>query len=255
MQIVMPMAGEGRRYIDAGFTLPKPLIDVSGQPMAVRAIGNLPTADRYIFLCRRDHIERFQIDAVLKHHLPNADIVIVDHLTEGQACTVALAGPRLALDQPVIIAACDNTHIYNKERYQETLERSDADVIVWTFRGEPRCALNPNAYGWVKTVKSDPVRIERVSCKNPVSDNPLNDHTISGFFSFRSAGFMLECICEMIRRNLRVNGEFYMDIVPNVALDMGAGAVVFETEKYIGWGTPDDLKDYRLLETFYAGIR
>lgn len=251
MQIVVPMAGAGQRFVDAGYQTPKPLIEVSGLPMVVRAVRDLPAADRSVFIVQREHVERHRIDAELARYLPESRVVVAPGLTEGQACSVALAAEQLDPEDGVIVGACDNTHVYDRDRLAALTRRSDLDCLVWTYRGEPRVAAKPQQYGWVKLRGGE---VEAVSCKVPISDRPLEDHVVSGFFWFRTARLMLDGIADLVASNLRVNNEFYMDTVPNVLLRDGRRVEVFEVDKYIGWGTPADLRDYQLWEGYFAGI-
>jgi CTP:molybdopterin cytidylyltransferase MocA len=251
LQIVVPMAGEGRRFIEAGYQTPKPLVPVSGLPMVVRAVQDLPAAERVVFLVREEHIREHQVDRVLRTYLPNCRIIPVAGLTAGQAVTVRLAAEALEPDWPVIVAACDNTHLYDRERLLARMADPAVECLIWTYRQDPRVLVNPCQHGWVRV---DGQRVLEVSCKRPISDRPLLDHAISGFFSFRSAGRMLEAIDRMTAANLRVNNEFYMDVAPNVLVAEGRRVEVFEVEKYIGWGTPADLEDFRKWERYFAQL-
>ncbi|MBK7406417.1 MAG: hypothetical protein IPJ41_17900 [Phycisphaerales bacterium] len=220
--------------------------------MVVRAVRDLPGADRCVFVVQREHVDCFQIDEVLARYLPTARVVVAPGLTEGQACSVALAEGELDPEGQVIVGACDNTHVYSRDRLAGLMGRTDLDCLVWTYRGEPRVAANPRQYGWVRSRQAV---VEAVSCKAPISDNPLGDHVVSGFFWFRTAGMMLDGIAALVRDNQRVNNEFYMDSVPNVLLREGRRVEVFEVEKYIGWGTPADVRDYQLWEEYFAGLK
>jgi dTDP-glucose pyrophosphorylase len=252
LQIVLPMAGQGQRFTDAGYALPKPLLPVAGVPMVVRAVMDLPQATRVILLVRTEHIQRFGLDREVLRHLPHAVVVPVERLTDGQACTVRLAADHLDLAAPVIVGACDNTHLYDMGDHAKRL--NSADALVWTYRGEPRVRLKPTAYGWVRCDANDPRRVNSVSCKIPISETPINDHAVSGFFSFRSARLMIDAIDRMVAADTRVNGEFYMDTVPNVLIADGRQVEVFEVEKYIGWGTPADYEDFLKWERYCAKL-
>lgn len=249
LQIVVPMAGEGKRFQDAGYLIPKPLIPVSGVPMCVRAAQDLPPADRYVFMVRSEHIREHGLDEVLRSYFPGCRIVPVEKLTEGQACTVRLAAPELEPDWPVIVGACDCTHLYDRAKLAALLADSAIACAVWTYRGEPHVLLKPKAHGWARVAGE---RLLEVSCKQPLSDQPLEDHALSGFFAFRSARLMLDGIDRLVASGLRINNEFYMDSVPNVLIAEGHRAVVFEAIKYIGWGTPADLDHYRKWERYYV---
>ena len=252
IQIVVPMAGEGRRFQDAGYTTPKPLIPVSGTPMVVRAVRDLPSAERVILLVRREHIEQHAVDRELLRHLPEARIVVVEALTEGQACTVRLAADELVPDWPVIVAACDNTHLYDSARHTAAIEQEQVDALVWTYRGHPGVALTPQQFGYVRV---DGRRAIEVCCKQTISDNPSNDHVVTGFFTFRRAEQMIDAIDRLVASDQRVVGEFYMDVVPNLLLADGRRVEVFEVQKYIGWGTPADYEDFQKWERYFERIR
>lgn len=252
LQIVLPMAGQGQRFADAGYALPKPLLPIGGVPMVVRAILDLPPAARVILLVRTEHMTRFGLDRAVLAHIPHAVVVPVEHLTEGQACTVRLAAPHLDPDAPVIVGACDNTHLYDADALTRSMAAHDA--VIWTYRGEPRVQLKPTAYGWVRTDQASPERALDVSCKVPISTTPINDHAVSGFFGFRTARMMNDAIDSMVAAGTRVNGEYYMDTVPNVLIAAGRNVGVFEVEKYIGWGTPSDYEDFLRVQRYCNGL-
>jgi NDP-sugar pyrophosphorylase family protein len=251
-QIVVPMAGEGRRFQECGYTIPKPLIPVAGVPMVVRAVQDLPAAERVIFLARTEHLQAYPLRKQLEEHVPGCEVVEVRALTEGQACTVRLAAEYLHEDWPVIVAACDNTHVYSRERLAAAMADSAIECIIWTYRGDTRVLAKPAAHGWVEV---DGTRVTRVSCKVPISENPLGDHAISGCFSFQNAGRMIEYIDRMVAENVRIRGEFYLDTLPNLLIADGRNVDIFEVEKYIGWGTPADLEDFQAWERYFAELR
>jgi NDP-sugar pyrophosphorylase family protein len=252
LQIVVPMAGDGKRFQEAGYRTPKPLIPVSGVPMAVRAVQDLPRADRYAFVVRAEHVRAHGLDEILRTHFPGCRIVAVEGVTQGQACTVALAAPELEPDWPVIVGACDCTHLYDRAKLATILADSTIGCCVWAYRGEPQVLLKPTQLSWARVASG---RLLEVSCKKPVSDQPINDLALSGFFAFRSAGLMLEGIARLVASDQRVNNEFYLDSVPNLLIAQGHRAVAFEVTKYIGWGTPADLENYQKWERYYVEHR
>jgi len=248
MQIVIPMAGLGTRFRDAGYDLPKPLIDVDGLPMIVRVVNDLPKADRIVFVVNSAHVQEFDIGNLLLQHFADCDIVVTDGLTEGQACSVQLAREHLDLEQDVLVAACDNTHLYDLSAFHRLTKSGGPDALVWTYRNEPRVYAHPNWYGWVAVAGDG--EITEISVKQPVSSNLLADHVVSGTFWFRTAACMVANIDRLVADEIRVKNEFYLDSVPNLLLEQGMDVRVFEVEKYIGWGTPADLDDYRLWSRY-----
>jgi len=251
LQIVVPAAGEGRRFAEAGCEVPKPLVPAAGAPMVVRAVRDLPAADRVVFVVRAEHVRGFQIDEQLRRHFPDCRIVTVEGVTEGQACTVRLAADALEPDRPVIVAACDNTHVYDRAKLARRMADPGVECLIWTYRGDTRVLAAPEQHGWVRV---DGDRVIEVSCKKAISDAPLEDHVVSGFFSFRTARGMIDAIDRMVAADVRVRGEFYLDTVPNLLVAEGRDVRVFEVEKYIGWGTPRDLADFEKWERYFAEL-
>lgn len=239
---LIPMAGEGQRFKDVGYTTPKPLIDVDGLPMIVRAARALPPADKYIFVCRKEHLEAFPIEKILQQHFLDPIIISVDRLTEGQACTCMLAKEYIPEDAVLTIGASDNDMTFDKDIVENMFQDNTIDGWIWTFRKNSVVLQNPAMYGWVDTMAND--RALKVSCKIPLSLNPINDHAVIGAFTFKKAKIFFDAVDAMIKANDRINNEFYVDVVANYAIQLGYNINVCEVEQYICWGTPKDYEQY-----------
>lgn len=246
MQILIPMAGAGSRFVKEGYTIPKPLIDVSGKPMILQALNCLPMAEKNIFVLRKEDEE--QIAPTLKSNFKNTQIISIDYLTEGQASTCLLAKNYLELEKPLIVGACDNGMIYDKNKVNEMLNNLQIDSAIFTFRNNITVTRNPKMYGWVKTINE---KVLEVKCKQPISENPINDHALVGCFYFRKAKFMIDAIEKMIQKNIRINNEFYLDTAINELVILNRHVTIFEIDKYICWGTPNDLKTYQYWENYF----
>ena len=246
------MAGAGQRFVDAGYSVPKPLIDVGGLPMIVHAARSLPKPDLWIFVCRAEHVAQAKIDVTLKKLFEPCRIITVDYLTEGQASTCLLARDELRPDDELHIGACDNAMTWPEGSFQKHFEQADSDFVVWTFRNNPAVLQDPRMYGWVKT--TDKGDISGVSVKVPISETPMKDHAVIGAFSFRRAGLFLDSCDDMIRANSRIKNEFYVDNAINFALARGARGRPFEVDRYICWGTPRDLEVYNYWRGYFAQV-
>jgi NDP-sugar pyrophosphorylase family protein len=239
---LIPMAGAGQRFIDAGYLVPKPLIEVDGLPMIVRAARSLPKCDLWVFVCRAEHIAEAHIDRTLKQLFSPCRIITVNHLTEGQACTCLLARRELRPDDVLTIGACDNAMTWDRAHYDHQFTQSNLDFLVWTFRHNPAVLQDPRMYGWVKT--GPDATVTGVSVKEPISDCPMDDHAVIGAFTFHRADLFLAACDDMIKANARIKNEFYIDNAINFALSRGARGLAFEVGNYVCWGTPRDLDTY-----------
>lgn len=238
---LIPMAGAGQRFVDAGYSIPKPLIKVDGVPMVVQAAKSLPAADHWIFICRSEHIREHRIDEELRQFFPGAEIISVGYLTDGQASTCLLASKFLNQEDQLTIGACDNAMVFDPEIFDQKIRQVDA--LIWTFRNNPAVLKNPKAYGWVEV--DDTEKALRVSCKVPLSDKPLNDHAVIGAFSFRHAKTFIHCVETILAKNRRINNEFYMDVALDECIRLGFEVRPIEVDKFCCWGTPEDFDEYR----------
>lgn len=250
---LIPMAGEGSRFKVEGYSDPKPLITVAGKPMVIQACDSLPKPDRWVFVCRNEHLKRYPLEAVLKDYASDVSIRTVDQLTEGQASTCLLAKDLIDNQEELMIAASDNGMIWQKERFEQLKERADA--IVWTFRNNVTVKAMPQSYGWV-LVNGD--LVTGVSVKVPISNTPMQDHAIVGSFWFRYGSIFVNAAEKMISENKRVNNEFYVDETINYVIGMGFRVLVMEIDNYICWGTPSDLKVFeywqKIFDTNYRDV-
>ena len=244
------MAGEGQRYKDAGFKIPKPFIDIDGIPMVVKACKALPNADKNIFVCRKQHLEQYPIRDVLEKYLNNVIIVSIDELTDGQAITCLAARDHIPDDSILNIGASDNDMVYNEDNLEKMYQNKELDGWIWTFRNNPVVLQNPKMYGWVKTEKSTN-KATHVSCKIPISENPLLDHAVIGAFTFKKAKSFFDAVHYMIKSNYRINNEFYVDVAIDFAIKSGLNIHVHEVDQYICWGTPQDFYEYQFWLKYF----
>ncbi len=242
--LLLPMAGRGSRFEQEGYELPKPLIDVDGDAMVIKAVDCLPKCDNSIFICLSEHTSKYNMSKILISKYKNSQVLSINGVTEGQACTceIGLKACNVDLEKPILISACDNGVYYNTEKYYKLLEDETIDVIVWTFRNNQASKVNPNAYAWLDVDEND--YIKHVSCKKFIYDDPLKTHAIIGTMFFRKGKYFMDGLNLNYKEDIRTNGEFYVDDVLNQNIKSGLKVKVFEVENYICWGTPNDYKTY-----------
>jgi len=244
------MAGEGQRFKDVGFTTPKPFIDVNGLPMLVRACLALPKADKNIFICRKEHLNKFPMQDVLNKYIDNAQIITVDDLTEGQAITCMAAREHIPDDAILNIGASDNDMTYDKDVVESMYMNPKLDGWIWTFRNNPAVLQNPKMYGWVE-IEKNINKAKRVSCKLPLSEKPMQDHAIIGSFTFKKAKYFFDAVNSMVKSNSRINNEFYVDVATDFAIQSGLDIYVHEVDQYVCWGTPNDYYLYNYWLNYF----
>jgi dTDP-glucose pyrophosphorylase len=249
---LIPLAGRGSRFAKVGYKDPKPLIDVSGKPMIIQAANSLPNSQEHIYVTLQEHLDNYPLENALKKEYPNSKIVPIDEVTEGQAITCSLGLKDVDDSKSLLIAATDNGMIYDKEKYQKLINNEDVDAIIFTFRHHISSKNNPQMYGWVKTDEND--NATGVSVKVPISDNPFEDHAIVGTFWFKKVEYYNKALKNLLDKDIRVNGEYYVDSLMGELIDMGLKVKVFEVEDYICWGTPDDYETFLYWQSFFHKI-
>ena len=232
LNIVVPMAGRGQRFADAGYSLPKPLIPVHGMPMIELVIANLRPAcpHRFHFLIQREHDARYGLAAKLAGWAPGASVTAIDGVTEGAACTVLLARDRIEPDAPLMIANCDQYIDADIDAYLAAMGAADG-LIMTMWADDPKWSfVHRDAAGHVTGV----VEKEVVS----------NEATV-GIYNFRRGGDFLRAADAMIAVDARVNGEFYVAPAYDPLIREGARIACFDIGRVgagmHGIGTPADL--------------
>jgi NDP-sugar pyrophosphorylase family protein len=254
MTALILMAGAGKRFSDVGYKMPKPFIPIESQPMVVASTKSMPLAKRNLFMTRKNVLQDADgIDKKVLENFENAEFITFDELTEGQACTALLARERIQADEPLLIEACDHGILYDEKAFiQDIAEDSGIDAIIFTFRDFPPVVRNPKAYGWVAVDEDG--HATRVSVKVPLKGDPLTHHAIIGSFWFRKAEFFFKAADSMIEHNSRINNEFYIDEAMNFAIQLGYNVHVFEVDRYVSWGTPNDLKTYEYWQRYFHRV-
>jgi len=230
LNILIPMAGEGSRFAKAGYTFPKPLIEIFQKPMIQIVIENLGLDANFIFLVRKEHDEKYNVSSLLKVISPNCKIVFVDKLTEGAACTTLLAEKFINKNDPLLIANSDQFIEWNSSKtlYELTNKEIDGGIIVFK-------SIHPK-WSYAKTDDNDIVT--EVAEKNVISDNAT-----VGIYFWKKGSDYVKYAKQMIKKNIRVNNEFYVCPVFNEAIGDGKKIRIKEIDKAGMWGigTPEDL--------------
>jgi len=238
---VIPMAGEGRRFLDA-YAVPKPLVPVAGSSMVRRALKSFPLTSSTIALCRAEHLAGTPLRAELATLGRPLRVVSVERPTEGQAATCLLARDLIDPAAPLFVGPCDAAVRYDEHAWARATGPGGPDALVWTFRDHPHANRHPRQYGWARTDASG--RVLGISCKVPLHDDVRGDPGLVGAFWFREARTFLDAADAMIRADLRVNGEFYVDTAVDVLVQSGRTARVFDVQRLACFGTPDDVATF-----------
>jgi len=231
LNVLIPMAGAGSRFEQAGYTFPKPLIDVQNKPMIQVVVENLNIKANFIYIVQKSHREKYNLDTLLNLITPNCKIVEVDGLTEGAACTALMAKEYINTDAPLFFANSDQFVEWDSNEFMYKMQETDADGGIVTFR-----ATHPK---WSFAKVDENGLVTEVAEKNPISDIAT-----VGYYYWKHGSDFVKYAEQMIKKDIRVNNEFYVCPVFNEAVADCKQIRTFDIPKMWGLGTPEDLKYY-----------
>tara|TARA_B100000963_G_scaffold324156_1_gene309457 strand:- start:5375 stop:6745 length:1371 start_codon:yes stop_codon:yes gene_type:complete len=231
LNILIPMAGAGSRFEKAGYTFPKPLIDVKGKPMIQVVVENLNIDANYIYVVQSSHRKKYNLDTLLNLITPGCKIVEVEGITEGAACTALLAKEYINNDTPLFFANSDQFVEWDSNEFMYKMQETNSDGGIVSFKG-----THPK---WSFAKTNDKGIVTEVAEKNPIS----NTATV-GYYYWKKGSDFVKYAEEMIEDNIRVNGEFYVCPVYNQAIKDNKQIRTFNISKMWGLGTPEDLNYY-----------
>jgi len=242
INFVIPMAGLGSRFQKAGYSVAKPFIPLGNKPMVQRVMENLALDNcRFILITREDLLENHSQDLNRLKSLFDCQVVTVAQPTEGAACTVLHARKYIQNDDPMIIANSDQIIDVSMENFIRDAEERDLDGSILTFQD---VSMNPK-WSFAKIAESGLV----TEVKEKV---PISQFATVGIYHFKRGHYFVNSAIDMIVRNERVNGEFYVCPVYNqlIAEDCRVGIFNIEQHEMHGIGTPEDLNAFLDLGRF-----
>lgn len=233
LNIVIPMAGRGSRFANAGYKLPKPLIDVKGKRMIEVVTNNLRPRckHRFIYICLAEHIEKYGLIEELNRIAPGCAIVPVSQVTEGAACTVLLAEQYIDSDDPLMISNSDQYVDVDINDYLEKQKENDGLIMTMTAHDSKWSFIRYDGNSFVTEVREKEV---------------ISDEATVGIYNFAKGSDFVAGAHEMIEKNIRVNNEFYVAPVYNILIAHGKKFAYHNIGSLQngmwGLGVPEDLK-------------
>jgi HAD superfamily hydrolase (TIGR01509 family) len=231
MNVLIPMAGAGSRFEKAGYTFPKPLIEVNKKPMIQLVVENLNIDANYIYIVQKSHREKYNLDTLLNLITPGCTIVETDGITEGAACTSLLAKEYINNDSPLFFANSDQVVEWDSNEFMYKMNETNSDGGIVTFK-----ATHPK---WSFAKVGEDGLVTEVAEKNPISDTAT-----VGYYYWKNGSDFVECAEKMIDLDIRINNEFYVCPVFNQAIENGLKIRTFQAKEMWGLGTPEDLNHY-----------
>ncbi len=230
VNLVMPMAGRGQRFINEGYTEPKPLIKIGDKYIIEYVLDcmKFPEAN-FIFIVRKDHVEEHNLDKVLKKIIPDAQIFVLDAITQGAICTVLEAKGYFDSDDEMIIKDCDQVIDWIPQHFLDYVRRHDADGGIVT--------IDTDNAGFSYAKVKDKVIIQTAE------KQVISNHGAVGIYYFKSGKELIKHADEMIRKNIRTNNEFYVCPVYNEFIENRKKILNYPVAEMWSLGTPEEFEE------------
>lgn len=236
LHIIMPMAGEGSRFRNAGWTTPKPLIELNGKPLFVRAIESVRIESapmKYSFIVRQENIDRYAIDNSIKAILPEANIYSVEKTTRGSVETCLIAENGICDEDAVVVMDCDLE--FRSAEYGRLIENAlhvDSDEAC----GGALVSFESNDPKYSYAELSENGLVRRTAEKEVISC-----HALCGSYFFSSGREFKSAAHRLLAEPVMLKPEFYVSLLYNYLLSDGSPVCLAQMEMYRSYGTPEEL--------------
>ena len=235
LQIVVPLAGRAERFSERGYTFPKPLIEIGNESMIEVVLRNLaaPAPNRFVFICRKEHLAKFYLGDMLRLLAPGCEILPLENETAGALCSVLLAIDKLDLDAELLIANGDQFISSDLAPYYSACRQPGVDGCILTFS-----ATHPR-WSFVKTDAAG--NVTAVAEKRPISRQAT-----AGLYYFRTARTFFEAAENMVSKGITTAGQFFVAPVYNELILAGRKVISHHLPDGTmqSLGTPEDLENF-----------
>lgn len=241
MTIIIPMTGMGRRFIEAAYAEPKPLISIDGMPMIEHVVRMFPQSADFLFICNTQHLQETNLGDVLSRIAPQGKIFPLEKkVWDGPVPDVLAAARDVPDDAPALVCYCDFTVEWDAARFEKTA--ADFDGAIVAYRGFHPHHLGPTYYGYMRVNEKN--ELLEIQEKKPFTNNRMGEFAAAGSYYFRSGELMKKYFREAVEKNMRTGSEFYASLPFNLMARDGLKILVYEVPRFIQFGTPEDVQSY-----------
>jgi dTDP-glucose pyrophosphorylase len=249
MQIIIPLSGVGQRFINAGYTVPKPLIEVDGMPIIQHVVNLFPGETNITFICNDKHLRETNMREILNNISPICKIVEVSvENRQGPVHAVSQAYDIINDNEEVIISYCDYGTWWNYKDFLDKVRITNADGSIPSYIGFHPHMLGSDNYAFMQHTNMWMTKIQE---KKPFTDNKMTEYASNGTYYFKTGAIMKKYFNELMNRKIHTNGEYYVSMVYNLLLEDKHDVLIYEIDNMLQWGTPYDLEVYNMWSAYF----
>ena len=251
MHIVIPMSGIGKRFLDAGYEEPKPLIKVEGRPIIAHVTDMFPGETKFAFICNEEHLRDTDMRQVLTGLVPGANILSIAPHKKGPVYAVSQVYHLIQDDEEVIVNYCDFGNDWDYAEFLKDVRTNKADGAISAYRGFHPHMLGTINYAFMREKDNWMLEIQE---KKPFTEDRMSEFASDGTYYFRSGAVMKKYFDLTMQKDISLNGEYYASVVYNLLVQDGLRVRIFEISHMLQWGTPDEYNTYQYWKEFFSKV-
>lgn len=253
VQLVIPMSGVGKRFVDAGYADTKSLIVVDEKPIIQHVVEMFDSPDDVIFICNEIHLRDTNMESILQTLSPNCKILPVPNENrKGPVDAVNQVAQYIDDDREVIVSYCDYGTSWDYSKFLKQTREANSDGAIACYTGFHPHMLGSDNYAFVKMEGSKAAAVQE---KKPFTDDKISELASNGTYYFKNGTTVKKYFKELVEIGDSLNGEYYVSLVYNLLIRDSLVVTTFLIDKMLQWGTPYDLENYRSWSNYFNNLK
>ena len=251
MHIIIPMSGIGKRFVEAGYRIPKPLIAVDEKPIIEHICNLFPDESKFTFICNSKHLAETNMRQVLQNIKSQSNIVEIQNHKKGPVYAVSLVKDLIEDDEEVIVNYCDFGTYWNYQDFLNHTRNRNADAAIPAYKGFHPHMLGNTNYAFIREKKQWMLEIKE---KEPFTNNRMDEYASNGTYYFKKGAYVKKYFQELIDKNINLEGEYYVSLIYNLLVEDGLKVSIYNIQHMLQWGAPQDLEEYNNWSKYFKNI-
>ena len=251
VHIVIPMSGIGKRFLDAGYKVPKPLIKVEGKTIIEHVCNFFPGEEKFTFICNSDHLKNTNIKEVLLSIKPKANIVSIPVHKKGPVYAISFIEDLLEDNEEVIVSYCDFGQYWDYHNFLKHTRNRNADGAIVSHKG-----FHPHMLGdtYYASMRDDSQWLLEIKEKGYFTSDKMNEFVSTGVYYFKKSSYLKKYSKKLLIHDDNIKGEYYVSLIYNYLLEDSLKISIYEIQHMLMWGTPEDLEEYVNWSNYFKEI-
>ena len=251
MHIIIPMSGIGKRFVEAGYRIPKPLIVVDEKPIIEHICNLFPDESKFTFICNSKHLAETNMRQVLQNIRPKSNITEIHNHKKGPVYAVSSVKDLIEDDEEVIVNYCDFGTYWNYQDFLNHTRNRNADAAIPAYKGFHPHMLGNTNYAFIREQKQWMLEIKE---KEPFTNNRMDEYASNGTYYFKKGAYVKKYFQELIDKNINLEGEYYVSLIYNLLVEDGLKVSIYNIQHMLQWGVPQDLEEYKNWSKYFKNI-